>query len=323
MYKRIITHNDFDGVVSAAVCSQALGIDYIVFTGPRAVAEARISITTEDVVCDLPYPLECGLWFDHHEGNLEELQYRKIDPATVAGRFEIKESCSRVIYDYFQDRGLPAHFHDMIQEADIIDSFGYLSIEEWRTVTPGKIIDGAIRIRNEQPEAQRQFLRSLIGLLKERPIADVAKTPSVQKRYKTYQQEETQMLEQIQEEVSFLPQDPQQQLIVLDLTRHNKRPNLIKHLAYLLFPESLAVLEVKNVFRNDIKSNDLSFSMSLSLNLNSRSHHKDVGDIMRRLNIGSGHPGAGAGVLPCTSKEEMMRNKKKMLDQMYAMFMAQ
>jgi hypothetical protein len=48
-----------------------------------------------------------------------------------------------------------------------------------------------------------------------------------------------------------------------------------------------------------------------------------VGDIMRRLNMGSGHPGAGAGILPCTSKDEMLRNKKKVLDQIYAMFMAQ
>jgi oligoribonuclease NrnB/cAMP/cGMP phosphodiesterase (DHH superfamily) len=323
MYKRIITHNDFDGVVSAAVCSQALGIDYIVFTGPRAVSEARISITVEDVVCDLPYPLECGLWFDHHEGNLEELQYRKIDPATVAGRFEIKESCSRVVFDYFQNQGLPDHFIDMVQEADIIDSFGYASIEEWRTATPGKIIDSAIRLRNEQAEAQRQFLRSLIGLLKERPIADVAKTPSVQKRYKIFQQEEEQMLEQMRSDLSFLPQDEHQQLILLDMTRHNKRPNVFKSLAYLLFPESLAVLEIKNVFRNDVKTNDLSVSMSLSLNLNSRPHQKDVGDIMRRLNIGSGHPGAGAGILPCSSKEEMLRNKKKVLDQIYAMFVAQ
>lgn len=323
MYKRIITHNDFDGVVSAAVCSQVLGIDFIVFTGPRAVSEARISITVEDVVCDLPYPLECGLWFDHHEGNLEELQYRKIDPATVAGRFEIKESCSRVVFDYFLDQGLPDHFIDMVQEADIIDSFGYTSIEEWRTATPGKIIDGAIRLRNEQAEAQRQFLRSLIGLLKERPIAEVAKTPSVQKRYKTFQQEEIQMLEQMRSDVGFLPQDEQQQLIILDLTRHNKRPNVFKSLAYLLFPESLAVLEIKNVFRNDVKTNDLSVSMSLSLNLNSQPHQKDVGDIMRRLNMGSGHPGAGAGILPCTSKDEMLRNKKKVLDQIYAMFMAQ
>ena len=64
--ERIITHNDFDGVVSAALCSAAFGCDRFVFTGPNAIARAEISITTDDAVCDLPYPLECGAWFDHN-----------------------------------------------------------------------------------------------------------------------------------------------------------------------------------------------------------------------------------------------------------------
>ena len=323
MYKRIITHNDFDGIVSAAICSYVLKIDFIVFTGPRTVSEARISITTDDVVCDLPYPLECGMWFDHHEGNLEELQYRKIDPLTVPGRFSVQDSCARVAYEYFLDENLPAHFAELVDETDIIDSFNYKSIEDWRTPTPGKIIDCAIKLQSEDQEAKRQFLRSLIGLLKERPIADVADTPSIQKRYKIFLQEEQQMLEQVQQDLSFLEQDAEKHLMILDLTRHNRRPNVLKHLAYLLYPEAQAVLEVKNVFRQEVKTNDLAFAMSLSLNLNSMEHSKDVGDIMRRLNIGSGHPGAGAGVIACRSKDEMMKTKTKMLNQIYKMFCAQ
>jgi len=68
-YDRIITHGDFDGVVSGAICSFVLGVDTFIFTGPGAITRAEISIGTRDVVCDLPYPLECGLWFDHHPGN--------------------------------------------------------------------------------------------------------------------------------------------------------------------------------------------------------------------------------------------------------------
>jgi hypothetical protein len=61
----------------------------------------QITITEQDVVCDLPYPLQCGLWFDHHEGNVQELEYRKIDPKSIPGRFDLKPSCSRVVYEYF------------------------------------------------------------------------------------------------------------------------------------------------------------------------------------------------------------------------------
>jgi len=323
MYKRIITHNDFDGLVSAAICSYVFKINFIVFTGPRIVSEARISITAEDVVCDLPYPLECGMWFDHHEGNLEEVRYRKMDPSTIAGRFSLKDSCARVVYDYFINENLPGHFAEMVDEADVIDAFNYKSLVDWRAPTPAKIIDSAIKLQSEDQEAKRQFLRSLIGLLKERPLTEVSATPSIQKRYRTFVEEEERMLERVRQDLYFLDQDVEKRVMILDLTHHKRRPNVLKHLAYLLHPQALAVLEVKNVFSQDVKTNDLAFSMSLSLNLRDQEHGKDVGEIMRRLNIGSGHAGAAAGQIACRSKEESNATKTKMLNEIYAMFCGQ
>lgn len=323
-YERIITHNDFDGIVSAAICSQALSVDFIVFTGPRTVSDARISITSRDVVCDLPYPLECGLWFDHHQGNVEDLELRKIDPNSIAGRFAPKDSCARVVYEYFGEQNeLPAHFSNMVGEADIIDAFNYQSIEDWRRETPAKIIDSTIKLQAESAEKKWQYLRSIVGQLKKRPLEEIAKTPGVKQRYRAFQEEEEQMIEQIRQEVSFLPEDESHEMIVLDLTRHNRRPNVIKHLAYLLYPQALAVVEIKNVFRHDLKTNDLALSMSLSLNLNGVAHKKDVGEIMRRLNIGSGHPGAGAGTVACQSKDEMFRSRERLLSEIFRLFKQQ
>ena len=76
-YEKIVTHNDFDGLVSAALCAWALKVDRIRFAGPLTITKSQMTITEKDVVCDLPYPLECGLWFDHHEGNLQDLELRK------------------------------------------------------------------------------------------------------------------------------------------------------------------------------------------------------------------------------------------------------
>ena len=113
MYKRIITHYDFDGVASAATCAYALGVNFIYFTGPRAIIESRLTTTPGDVVCDLPYPLNCGLWFDHHEGNMEDLKLRNTNIDTLPGQFELLPSCSHVVYNYFQKRlALPDRFQD-------------------------------------------------------------------------------------------------------------------------------------------------------------------------------------------------------------------
>lgn len=325
MYKRIVTHADLDGVISAALCSQAYNINFLVFTQPRLVAEARIPITKEDIVCDLPYPLECGLWFDHHEGNLEELEYRNINIEDIGGRFKVEDSCARVVYDYLLAHAysMPEYYSDMVDEADIIDSFNYADIEEWRRETPGKILDATIKVKEVSAERKWEYLRNLVRHLKGRPIDEVAKMTSVRKRYRQYREEEEQMLERIKEEITFLPEDPDHKIIILDLTHHYRRPNILKQLAYLVHPEAEAVLLVNNVYKDRTKTNDLTFSMSLSLNMNQTEHTKDIGDIMRSLNIGSGHPGAAAGTLACDSKEDMIQKKEEFKRQIYQQFVEQ
>jgi len=320
MYKRIITHADFDGVVCATICSHVFNIDFIVFTQPRLVNEAKIAITKEDIVCDLPFPLECGMWFDHHEGNLEELKYRNIDIESINGKFEAAPSCARVIYNYFSSMDLPDHFEPIVEETDIIDSFDYKDIEDWRRKTPGKTIEATIKLK--EPSAQRKWahLRNLVQNLKTRPIEEVSKMPSVRKRYRQYLDEEERMLEQIKKEIAFLPEDTEHRLIILDMTHYKHQPNVLKHLAYLVHPEAQAVLQISNLFSNHTKTNDLSFSMSLSLNLKTEEHSKDVGDIMRILNLGGGHPGAGAGVKHCSGKEEMVKTKDEIIHQIFKLF---
>ena len=147
-YDRIITHGDFDGVVSGAICSFVLGVDTFIFTGPGAITRAEISIGPRDVVCDLPYPLECGLWFDHHPGNREALALRGIDPAGIPGRLDgTKPSAARVVFEYFSERAaeLPARFAETVAEADTIDSFDYRTIDEWLRETPGKLVDMSLK----------------------------------------------------------------------------------------------------------------------------------------------------------------------------------
>jgi oligoribonuclease NrnB/cAMP/cGMP phosphodiesterase (DHH superfamily) len=268
--------------------------------------------------------MQVGLWFDHHEGNLEELEYRKIDTESIPGRFSPDPSCARVVYGYFSEHmELPSHFSEMVREADDIDSFNFSSIDEWRRETPGKIIDGTLRLQHEKPDVKWQFMRQLVGHLKERSLPEVAKLPSIKKRYRVFQEEESRMLQQIKDNSTFLEQDPDQQMVVIDLTPHKKRQFVIKNLAYILYPKALAVIEVKNLFQNNIKTNNLSFSMSLSIKLNNRDHNKDVGLIMRELNIGGGHKGAGAGTIHCDTKDEMIREKQALLDDIYDLFKTQ
>jgi len=322
-YEKIVTHNDFDGIVSASICAWVLKVERILFAGPLTITRSQITITERDVVCDLPYPLQCGLWFDHHDGNVQELEYRKIDPKTIPGRFNLRPSCSRVVYEYFSERTeLPSYFPQAVEEADIIDSFSYSSTEEWRRETPGKVIELTLKARFLSAKDQVSYMRNLVQQLKDRPIEEVSNLPFVQRRLKQYREEEGQMLRIIRDSSYFLEQDQEGELIVIDLTQHRRMPHLIKNLAFLLYPEALGVLEVYNLMDQGVKSNHMGFSMSLSIRGN-RQDNKNIGEIMRTLNIGDGHPGAAAGTVRCKSKQEMLKRKKEILAQIYKLWSSQ
>ncbi len=321
-YERIITHNDFDGIVSAAICSYVLGCERFVFTGPNVIARAEISIDSRDVVCDLPYPLECGLWFDHHPGNKEAIKLRGIDPATIPGSFREKRSCARVVYEYFIERGeeLPEYFADTVVEADTIDAFNYHSVEEWRTETPGKLVDKSLKAYFPSPREQTQYLKHLTMLMRDTSLVAVLEDREVASNLERHREEERRMIEFIEKSISFLPQDEARELIVLDFTHHKRRPRVIKNLAYLVYPLALGVLNLNPLFRGGRKTNDFSIGMSLSMNMTGRDHGKDIGEIMRSLNIGDGHKGAAAGTIHCDSKDEMLRMKNIILSKIWELW---
>ncbi len=325
MYERIITHNDMDGVVSAAICSYVFQIEDVQFAGPNTIIKGGISISERDIVCDLPYPLLCGLWFDHHEGNLQDLTYRNVTVEGIEGRFALRDSCSRVVYEYFSEKGvaLPSYFEQTVEETDAIDSFNYCSTEEWRRETPGKLVDYSLKASSPTLREKHRYMSKLVKWVRDLPLKEVAILPKVQERIESYRGEEEKILRLIQEDSSFFSYDQQEEIIVIDLTRHNRRPKVIKNLAYLLYPQALAVLEIHNLYDRGVKTTNLGFSMSLGINLNNQEHQKDLGEIMRELNIGDGHKGAAAGTVYTSSKAQMLKKKEEVLKKIYELWMSQ
>lgn len=324
-YEKIVTHNDFDGIVSASLCTWVLKMNKVIFAGPLTITRSQITITEKDVVCDLPYPLLCGLWFDHHEGNLQELTLRKIHPQSIPGRFDLKPSCSRVVYDYFSEKvDLPLYFIRAVEEADVIDSFSYSSVEDWRRETPGRNIDLTLKAPFPSAEDQVSHMRNLVQQLRDRPIEEVSCLDFIQKRLKQYREEEGRMIRIIRDASYFIEQDEKKEVVVIDLTSYQRRPHLIKNLAFLIYPEALGVLEIYNLMDyQGVKSNHLGLSMSLSINGNRKNQTKNIGEIMRTLNMGDGHPGAAAGTLRCKSKQEMLKKKKEVLNQIFKLWASQ
>ena len=314
-FARIVTHDDFDGVVSAALCSFAERVDDFRFSGPGSILDAGLEVGPDTIVCDLPHHPAAGLWFDHHAGNLEDYRLKGGDLDVVRDTFREEKSCARVVYRYYRDRGVdfPEFIGRTVEEADVVDSFDYRDIEDWRRETPGRTLADTLRITFPSRGARNRYLRHLIRRIRGAPLEEVLQDPEVRENSRLYREMEEKSRALIGQLASFLPEDTEQEVILLDTTGLKHAPYIIKSLAFLSYPRAAAVLEVKSVFRQNRKTNDLSFSMSLSPALELASSEKDVGEIMRHLNAGDGHRGAGAGRVQCTSKADMLKQKEQIL----------
>jgi hypothetical protein len=312
--EKIVTHDDFDGVVSAALCSLAEGIESFRFSTPGSILDTHLGIGPDTIVCDLPHHPEAGLWFDHHAGNLEDYQLKGGDPQAIRGDFAPEKSCARVIFNYYSGKvRFPDFMPDTVREADIIDSFDYQGLDDWQKETPGKLLADSLRVSFPSLRDRDRTLRHLIRQIRDRPLEEVLSDPQVRARIDTYRNEAEKSRVLIQKLASFLPRDQDQEIVLLDTTGLKHGPVLMKSLAFLSFPHAVAVLEVKSLFRQKRKTNDLGFSMSLSPSVDDGTSKKDIGEIMRSLNMGDGHRGAGAGRVSCNSKPEMLKRKEQIL----------
>ena len=317
-----MTHDDFDGVVSAALCSLANGIDDFRFSGPVSILDAGLEVGADTIVCDLPHHPAAGLWFDHHVGNLEDYRLKGGDPEALRDTFGEEKSCARVIYRHYMERGtvFPEFMAATVEEADTVDSFDYRDLEDWQRETPGKVLSDSLRISFPSRRERNRYMRYLIRRIREAPLEEILSDSEVQEKARLYREMEEKSRSLIERVACFLPEDTEQEVIVLDTTGLKHAPYIIKSLAFLSYPTAVAVLEVKSIFRQRRKTNDLGFSMSLSPCVELTSSEKDVGEIMRALNVGDGHRGAGAGRIPCRSKAEMMKQKEQILQKILGMW---
>jgi len=321
-FVKIVTHDDFDGVVSAALCSLANRIDNFMFSGPVSILDPGLEVGADTIVCDLPHHPAAGLWFDHHIGNLEDYCLKGGDPEAVRDTFGEEKSCARVVYRYYQGQGFafPEFMGATVEEADTVDSFDYKDLEDWQRETPGKLLSDSLRITFRSRGERNRYMRHLIRRVREAPLEEVLSDPEVEENSRLYREMEEKSRSLIERMATFLPEDAEQEVILLDTTGLKHAPYIVKSLAFLSYPKAAAVLEVKCMFRQKRKTNDLAFSMSLSPRLELASSEKDVGEIMRSLNMGDGHRGAGAGRIQCKSKADMLKQKEQILKRILGMW---
>jgi len=115
----LITRGDWDGVVCATLLKTAAIIETIQFAHPKDMQDGKVKVSENDVIVNLPYVQNAGMWFDHHVS--EEARLDKIPD--VKGCYDIAPSAARLVYNYY----LPSNpelknFSHLLDETDKIDS---------------------------------------------------------------------------------------------------------------------------------------------------------------------------------------------------------
>ncbi len=213
---------------------------------------------------------------------------------------------------YRGEDGFPEDYTELAREADVIDSFAYPNLDAWRADTAANRIDRAIKASSPHRREHEHFLRETVFLLRDLPLAEVAEDAWIMERAARYAAEEEQMLDVIRKYGRALPEDPAGELFVVDTTGFSNSVRIDKKLIALVNPTARGYVEIKPVFRGGQKTFDVALSLSLALSMQHAPHTKNMGEIVRDLNLGDGHIGAAAGVWRCANSREFQKVREEL-----------
>ncbi|MBU1078122.1 MAG: hypothetical protein KKH98_12565 [Spirochaetes bacterium] len=307
--QQIVTHTDFDGVVSGALLSIATEIRFIRFISHSQIWREPLSGT--EVIADLPCPWTCQLWFDHHETNLKEMKQRGVKTEEIPGRFQLLDSCAHVIYDHYHEQiEFPDHFKEMIPQTDQIDSMNYQSVDEWLKETPVKMIASTTQLLKD--EDYKSFLKYLLKLTKQltksSPI-EIIQSDVFTNRYESFKNYKEYSLELLRKNHFFHPDDKNKAIALIDLSEFKTSPRMDKNFIYMIEPDADAVLLINSAFQNNVKTNTLKFSFGVNFTRSEKFNKVNAAKIFEELDIGGGHPKAAGGSIECESKKDKLKIK--------------
>jgi len=171
---RVVTRADWDGLVCAAFLKLVEDVDSIRFIEPGEFQSGALTITSQDILANIPYRKGCGLWFDHHLSN-------KIDDH-FEGAWWVAPSAARVIYEHYNSEKF-SEFDDLLAITDRIDS-AKLTIDDIKT--PAGYILVSMTVEGKRLGDEDYWLR-LIELIGMNDLDNLMKDQMVREKCALYQ----------------------------------------------------------------------------------------------------------------------------------------
>jgi len=293
---RIITRPDFDGIVCAVLLSDALSIPGpIIWAEPHSMQHGQVGVFPGDIIANLGYHENCGLWFDHHESNRIDNSFK--------GRFRIAPSAAGIIYEYYKDdpeNPFKRDYTRLIEETDKIDSAN-LSIDE--VLHPGKFpfmaLSMTILSHNFEDEP---YWNLLVDLLQHHDIEEILDHPEVKERVEKALDSNEKFIHLLNTHTK-----DEGEITITDFRSFEKIPVGNRFLVFYLYPDSLV-----NVRLRYDKSDKARTRISVGHSIFNRGSAVHCGLLCAQYG-GGGHRGAGACTIPSGQTVSTLQNILKLL----------
>ena len=287
---RLITRADLDGLTSAVIITMKERIDEILLIHPQDITDRKVEVRSDDILANVPFHPDAGLWFDHHlltDSNLKP-------PENFKGRYRVAPSAARLVYEYYLEKdpndAALKRLAKLVDETDRLDAAQLTpdDVENPRDyILLGYTIDSRTGLG-----AFKDYFMKLVDWLKTMPIDKVLAQPEVKDRIERILKDQVAFRELLQRN-SFKMNN----VVVTDLREIEQLPSGNRFLIYSLFPEANVSLRVHWGPQHK------SVIAAVGHSIFNRTCKTSVGDLMSKFG-GGGHRGAGTCVLPLEAAAE-------------------
>lgn len=281
---RLVTRGDLDGLTSAVLITMKERIDEIALVHPQDITDKKFQIRSDDILANVPYHPNCGMWFDHHL--LTDSNEKP--PPGFEGSHRIAPSAARVVYEYYlqkypNDPGL-LRLAKLVDETDRLDA-AQLTREDVDNPRDYILLGYTIDSRTGLGRFEEYFMK-LVEWLKTMTIEDVLEQPEVKARVERIRADHNEFTRLLKRNSFQL-----NNVVVTDLREVDRLPAGNRFLIYSLFPDTNVSLRVHwGPSHNSVIA-------AVGHSIFNRTCKTSVGDLMSKYG-GGGHRGAGTCVLP-------------------------
>ena len=281
---RLVTRGDLDGLTSAVIITMMEQIDDILLVHPQDITDKVVEITTDDILANVPYHPNAGIWFDHH---LLTASNEK-PPKGFKGKHGLAPSAARLVYQYYlqlhpKDERL-LRLEKLVDETDRLDA-AQLTPDDVNNPKDYILLGYTIDSRTGLGHFEGYFNR-LAEWLKTKSIEEVLQQPEVKDRVDKIRAEQADFTRLLQRSSFQL-----NNVVVTDLREIERLPAGNRFIIYTLFPDSNVSLRVHWGPRAQ------SVVAAVGHSIFNRTCKTSVGELMSKYG-GGGHRGAGTCVLP-------------------------